>query len=296
LHGWQSNVSATNQGVQLTAFDLAGAGSLSSWFSSLILLAASVAALAVYTIRRHKTDDYHGRYRIWLWAALCWFLAATDVAANLHESLKLIMIHLTKTNIGGNGSLWWILPYGLVFGAVGSRLVLDMRQCKLSTTIFLMAAAGYLATAYLELGIAMIGDQAQAIMIKAGVAMFSHLMLLLSMMLSARYVILDAEGLISHSVTKQSKESDKKKTKVASTVADNKMTRIDSSNDTPQPLLRHAASTASTSSTTAQSVYSSSYTPPEDSSQKLSKQEKKALRDRLMRERLERERKQHSWK
>ena len=61
-------------GTLVAALDLAAKGSLACWFSSLMLLAASVAALLVYAVRRHRTDDYQGRYRIWLWAAACWFL------------------------------------------------------------------------------------------------------------------------------------------------------------------------------------------------------------------------------
>ena len=118
LHNWQEKFSATTAAGQFAALDLTRTGCLESWFSSLLLLAASASAFLVYTIRRHRTDDYRGRYRIWLWAVLCCFIAATDVSACLHESGRQTMIRLTRTCIWGDGTIWWIIPCILVFGAL----------------------------------------------------------------------------------------------------------------------------------------------------------------------------------
>jgi len=290
LHTWQSKLPATNLGGHFAAFDLTRSGCLSSWFSSLLLLAASVAAWLVYTIRRHRTDDYHGRYRIWIWAALCWFFAATDVAANLHESFKQIMIRLTQTYIWGDGTLWWIIPYALAFGALGSRLVLDMRPCRLSIATFLFATAGYLLAASMELGLLTADDAARAVMIKAGAAMFGNSMLLLSAALNARYVILDAEGLLPRREPKLSVKSIEDTTEKISGAASSEWMRVDSRVGTPQPVLRRATSPAASSSPAIQPTFSSSSAPPAPVTCKLTKQEKKALRERLMRERLERQR------
>jgi hypothetical protein len=290
LHAWQSELSATIPGWQFAALDLTQRGCLGSWFSSLLLLAASTAAVLAYTIRRHRTDDYHGRYRIWLWAALCCFLSAADVAANLHEGLKQIMIYLTKTSIWGDGTLWWIIPYVLVFGILGSRLVLAMRPCRLGITTFLLAAAGYLVAAGMELGLASIGDAFQAVMIKSQAAMFGHLMLLMSMALNARYVILDAEGLLPRRKSKKYADCDKDITKKSLGTPGNEWMRADASVGTPQPVLRRASSPVSSSPSTTQPIFSKSPAPPASVTRKLTKQEKKTLRDRLLRERLERQR------
>ena len=290
LHVWQSELSTTIPGWQFTALDLTQRGCLGSWFSSLLLLAASTAAVLTYTVRRHRTDDYHGRYRIWLWAALCCFLGATDIAANLHEGLKQIMIYLTKTSIWGDGTLWWIIPYVLVFGVLGSRLVLDMRPCRLGIATFLLAAAGYLVAAGMELGLASIGDAFQAVMIRSGAAMFGHLMLLMSMALNARYVILDAEGLLPRRKSQKYADCDKDTTKKSVETPGNKWMRADASDGTPQPVLRRASSPVSSSPSTTQPIFSKSPAPPASVTRKLTKQEKKVLRDRLLRERLERQR------
>jgi hypothetical protein len=290
LHTWQTGLATTIAGGQFAAFDLTRTGCLGSWFASLLLLAASMAAALTYAIRRHRTDDYRGRYRIWLWAALCCFFAATDVAANLHESFRQIMIHLTNTRIWGDGTLWWIIPGVLVFGALAARLVLDMRPCRLSITVFFLAAAGYLVSAGMELGLVSIGDSVQTVMIKAGAAMFGHLMLLMSMTINARFVIMDAEGFLPRREPKPQKESDKDNTEKSSGAPSKQWTRTDLPTGTSQPVMRRDTTPVSANPNTTQPIFSKSPPPPAPVSRQLTKQEKKALRDRLLRERLERQR------
>ena len=48
-----------------------------------------MTAVLIYTLRRHRLDDYGGRYRLWLWAAACWFVMSMDEACTLHEGFKL---------------------------------------------------------------------------------------------------------------------------------------------------------------------------------------------------------------
>ena len=128
---------------QFPAFDPAAAGSLARWFSALLLLAGTAAASAVYSVRRHKLDDYQGRYRIWAWAAACCFLAATDTAAPLHAGFSELMSGLTGTRLLGDGSIWWIAPAVLLLGAVGSRLLVDMWECRASSGAAMLAVGCY---------------------------------------------------------------------------------------------------------------------------------------------------------
>ena len=65
---WLSVIVAPDLAVSLT-------GLVNSEWLTLIL--AGLAAVLVYTVRRYKTDDYRGYYRIWLWAAMCWFRGAS---------------------------------------------------------------------------------------------------------------------------------------------------------------------------------------------------------------------------
>jgi hypothetical protein len=207
--GWPGEIVEPG-GRRLAALDLAAAGSLARWFSSLLLLGAALAALLVYSIRRHKMDDYQGRYRIWVWAAVCCFLLATDTAAPLHAGLGEALAALAGTRLLGDGSIWWIVPAALLLGAVGSRVLVDMWECRSSSGLAILAVGCYavaIAAHYGWLGLCPegTGEGTQAArlladhrcaMVPDGARMAGHLLLLTAMGWHARHVLLDAQGLL----------------------------------------------------------------------------------------------------
>ncbi len=225
-----------------------------------------------------------------------WFFCATDLAVNLHDSFKQIMIQITKTQLWGDGALWWIIPYALLFGVLGLRLLLDMRPCWLSMVTFVLAAASYLVAVAMQLDLVRIDGDARAIMIKADAIMYGHLMLLVSMVLNARHVILDAQGLLPRREPKLAAESTEA-IEANSTTTTNEWRRVDSPANTPQPMLRRSTATVPISSSPSAPASFGQSQPLAPVTRKLTKQEKKALRERLLRERLERQRRQgEPWK
>ena len=70
LHIRIADLSQTLPRDGLAAIDAGAAGNLAAWFSSCLLLMAAACSLQIYNLRRHKIDDYRGRYRIWVWAAI----------------------------------------------------------------------------------------------------------------------------------------------------------------------------------------------------------------------------------
>ena len=122
----------------------------------------------MYSVRRHKVDDYHGHYHVWLWAAACWFIMATDAAASLHQGLQQVMISLTGTRIAGDGSIWWVVPALLLVGSIGSRLLIDMWSSRLSSAALILAAIAYLtALAAFFHGIVLQSEVAQLLLVQA---------------------------------------------------------------------------------------------------------------------------------
>lgn len=181
---------------RVAAFDLDGEGSLAVWFSSTTLLLASVAALLVFTVRRFRRDDYHGRYRVWIWAALVFLLMSIDESGSLHEGFKEMMTWVTGNRVFGDGSIWWVIPYFFVLGSVGSRLLVDMCECRSSTAALLAAGGCYVAAVAAQLEGILPESGARGVMLEEGAEMFGNVFLFLAMLLHARYVILDAEGLL----------------------------------------------------------------------------------------------------
>ena len=197
LYVWVPEIVGTPAG-RIAALDLGGNGSLAGWFSSLVMLAAGGVALLVYSVRRHRADDYRGRYRIWLWAAACWFLLATDQSASLHDGFRDLMHRATGSLLLGDGSVWWIMACGLLLVWVGTKLLIDLWPCRLSSASLGLAASCYAAAVLVRLAWPSPHDALRPIMLQQGAAMSGHVFVSLAMGLYARHVILDARGLLPH--------------------------------------------------------------------------------------------------
>lgn len=204
---------------RIETFDLDSEGSLAVWFSSATLSLCAAVAYLVYSVRKHKADDYHGRYRIWLWAAACWLVMSIDETASLHEGFKELMTLATGQRIYGDGSLWWVLGYGLVLGVIGTRLLLEMRSCRTSTLFLGLAGAAYGTAVVAQLEFLLPQSGARGVMLEEGCEMLGNLLLLLSMTVHARYVVLLAEGEIEERAPRKAKKAASEKPAVQAAAA-----------------------------------------------------------------------------
>lgn len=204
---------------RIAALDLAAKGSLASWLTTTLLTAAAFTAWIVYGVRKHRADDYHGRYRIWFAAALAWFYLGVDESASLHEAIRDVAVGLSGQVGLGAGSVWWLGAYTVVFGFVGVRLALEMRECRTSTTIFLLAGLVYLTAAVQlingELHWFTLPPGVDALMLERGLILSAALLLVAAHLVHARYVVLEAAGEITARPAKPKKEKAPKAAKPA---------------------------------------------------------------------------------
>lgn len=286
---------------QAAAFDLTARGSLATWFSSILLALAAVTALIVYSVRRFKADDYRGHYRVWLWAAACWLLLSVDTTAGLHRAFAALMVSLTGARLLGDGSVWWVIAYGFLLGGIGTRLLVDMRSCWLSTgTLILGLAAFAVAVAGHFGGIKLPKDLDPAVAIR-GSLLAGNLLVLLAMGLHARHVILDAKGLLAQKTQIDEDAEDELRGRVGAAplvVGTSLTVHPPHGIPSPTPAILSASQPASAvpTFTPVSSLPVSQSTsglsagwPNGPVSRKLTKQEKKALRERLERMRQERQ-------
>lgn len=181
---------------RVDAFDLTDNANLAVWFSSMSLGLGGLLALVVYSIRRHRTDDYHGHYRVWLWTALCCFLLSMDQTSNLRAGLSQLAVRLTGTPLYGDGSAWWLLTYGFVFGAVGIRLLIDVIANRVSALALLMAVACYGVCAACRFGFLSLEQNVLQVMLATGSQLLGNLLILFAIGFHLRHVLLDAEGML----------------------------------------------------------------------------------------------------
>jgi hypothetical protein len=195
LYTWMPDLARFASDGRVGAFDLTAEGSLGTWFSSILLEWSAVVALLVYSVRR-KAATGQGDPRIWLWAAACWFTMSIDEAAGLHEGFKEMMTLVTGRRLLGDGSLWWVMPYFAVLGTLGCRLLLEIRRCWSSTFAMFAVAGWYVTATGAHMDWLLPGGGARQQMLEEGSEMMGDLVLLLAMGLHARYVILEAQGLV----------------------------------------------------------------------------------------------------
>ena len=269
---------------------------------------AALVSWLTYRIRRHRLDDYRGRYRIWLWACLGWTLLSVDAGSQLHDGLAQLMVVLTGTRLASDGAVWWVVIYFFIFVPLGLRLAVDMRECRKS--VLLLLAAGGLTGYTLAVQFGWITLQVTTVertMLEAGAKMAAGLLLGLALMFHARHLVFDAEGRLPLRPVKVVRNKGGKSAAAASqSTAD---TTGEASADNNPPVIQPAAATATSASPAPRSglfgkaVDSSHTTNPAtaavtpangsgavpDPHHKLSKAEKKQLRQRLEQMRRQRE-------
>jgi hypothetical protein len=313
LYSWMPRLASMTTDGRVAAFDLDGEGSLAVWFSSMTLAAAGLVAILVYTVRQHKVDDYHGRYRIWLWAALCWFLMSLDETASLHEGFKELMVLVSGTRLFGDGSIWWVVPYFFLLAAVGTRLLVDMRHCWLSSSVLIGTAICYALSVVAQLGWILPEAGAQGVMLEEGAELVGDLLLFMAMALHARYVIMDAQGLIAppaqkvRAVARAKDESDSEDDDESeSSPAAGLEVKVHPPHGTPRPTIAPTPVTQLRSATIASAASSPPPAAPNPTpspnfasssptgavapaQHKLTKEERKALKKKMEKMRRERE-------
>lgn len=193
---------------RIEALDLDGEGSLSVWFSSALLFVAAQVALLVGWMRSQNPQDYAGRYRVWFWAAGCWFLLSLDETASLHEAFKEFASGITGTRLFGDGSLWWAAPYFGLLAFVGLKLFWEMRRCWLSSTLLQATGWVWALAVATQLGLILPETGARGVIVEESAEMLGDLLLLLSMMVHARYLIAHPEGVTEPAVEEKSARVD----------------------------------------------------------------------------------------
>jgi len=212
---------------------------------------------------------------------------------------------LTGTRVFGDGSIWWVAVYFFLLGAIGTRLLVDMRECWLSSAALVGVAACYVVAVVAQLGWILPDSGALGVMLEEGAEMVGNLMLLLAMGLHARHVILDAQGLLRHrreeeaSDEEEFEEEEEDEHDQESFSLFGRSVVVHPPHGVPQPAARtaapsrsgrataRAATTSRSQSAAAQSEDDTSHTP---TGRKLTKAERKALRKRLAKMQAERER------
>jgi hypothetical protein len=170
---------------------------IATWMAAVVLLLAAAGCALIYSIRRHRIDDYRGRYRIWLAsAAACLLLSVSSVAA-LHDVLAAVLANVTGWTALREGAVWWLTVGLLPLGWIFVRTLLDARECRLAAALMMAAALAYATSAAAYFGALSNAAATLDVILTGGTAvLLGHWLLFAAVASYARFVVLDAQGLV----------------------------------------------------------------------------------------------------
>ena len=184
-----SYISSLINQESIAAFDLKQRNSIASWFIAMLWSVAAFYALLVYLICR-QDHKYYQLSDIWVWGAIACLFLSLDQIAGLRIVFRDAMIYCTDTKLYGNGNLWWVSVYLIVFGMIGTRILTEIRHYLPACNSLLMAGICFIVAACAELNLIMPGNVTHQAMLGSGAVMLGGIFLVLSIGLYGRQVII----------------------------------------------------------------------------------------------------------
>jgi hypothetical protein len=177
-------------------FDLGVRGSLADWTAAVVLLVASAICWIIFSIRQHRIDDIRGRYHVWFLASMVCLMMSANSVSSLHLVIASALSQMTGWQALRDGAVWWLAVAGLPIAWIATRAILDASESRLAGAMALFGAGCYAFAFASYLGWIPITDPRAESSITAGARLLGHWSLLVGVIAYARYVILDAQGLI----------------------------------------------------------------------------------------------------
>ncbi len=199
----------------LAALDLSARGNLGSWFAAILFAGGAGLAVTTLGIRAHRVDDYRGRYRIWFWIAAALVWASIDAATGLHDALGLLIASATHgqvppENLAAACTISWVVPYGLLFGALAIRLALEVWSSLPSFAALCVAGLLYVLAVLATLEMLPQAGPLVDSVVSSSLVLLAHVATISAIALYARHVYLDACGRLKVHIDPDKKKPAKK--------------------------------------------------------------------------------------
>jgi hypothetical protein len=195
-HVWAGSLAALLDAEDVSSLDLSAAASLSRWFAAMLLGIGSLVAMFIYSLRRRRLDDYHGRYRVWIWTTLGCLLASAAETTSV-DSLGRGLCRRAAEICGLDNSIVWPALVAAILAALGIRLKIEVRRCRAAVVALGAATIGFLVAVTVEYGwIVEVSDHARPLVLR-GSWLSGYVLMLAAFLLYARHVKREIEGLVA---------------------------------------------------------------------------------------------------
>jgi hypothetical protein len=181
-------------------------GSVGHWLASTLLVIAGVLAVFIYSLRRHRIDDYHGRYRVWIWMFAACLVASLAETTGLGRLTRAVCRLAAEWSSVRSEALWSAI-FGSVVAAIGVRLFFEIRKSRSAVTVLTASALCFLAAAAANAGWPSRWTGAGTPVLARGIWLAGYVFVLATFLLYARYVQLDVGGAIATPVKRKRSKS-----------------------------------------------------------------------------------------
>ena len=178
---------------EVAALNLDGTRNLSHWFASTLLVACALLAVYIFSMRRHRIDDYHGRYRVWIWMCLAALVASGVETADLAK-LAHSLVGQAAAASAVDVALVWPLAVAALLAAIGVRLLIEVRRSLPAGGALVLSAMLFLAGAVIErTGLGEFSN-ISVLLVARGLWLAGYVFIFATFLLFARHVTLDVDG------------------------------------------------------------------------------------------------------
>jgi hypothetical protein len=181
------------------------ADAAAAWTSATALLLAASLARIIFSLRKHRVGDTKGRYRAWRWVGASALILSVNAVTGAHAIVASVLPAAVGWSLTDSGAEWWLAPAALVGGWIAVRMLLEVRESRASTAFAATGLACYAAAAAGPLGVSVEALGPWAVVLLAALPLAGYVFALVGLMLFARYVVLDVQGLIDHSPKRAAK-------------------------------------------------------------------------------------------
>jgi hypothetical protein len=181
---------------ELACLDLALPGNAASWFASLLLLAAAFQAGQIYRLRRHRTDDYRGRYRVWIAMPIVLSVMALHAATPLLREAAVLAGRLGGLVPGRELQYLQMAAFCACWTLISLRLTFEVQRCWLAVVLLVLSVACYFAAMTLQTRTWPATAEPLRVLATATALLTGHWAVLSAVTAYARHVYLDAQGLL----------------------------------------------------------------------------------------------------
>jgi len=174
------------------------ANRLVAWTSAAILLLIAGYTRLIFSLRRHRVDDYRGAYRVWRTAGWAAFLLSLNAVVGGHALVARILGNLVDWQLLPASAGWWLIPATLLGGWLLLKLLFDASECRGALACCLLAITCLTVSGVHVAGWSPAWTADWPDTLSRSLPLAAYTLLLVSAMLFARYIILDVQGLIEH--------------------------------------------------------------------------------------------------